>query len=145
MREILFRGKTDKGEWVEGYVFDDDLKESNKMFIGYIVIENGIAIGQNFYEVIPETVGQYTGLTDKNGTKIFEGDIHEHIVGGKSYLFVVKHGKYYDFEASDKRYGWHFQNTKTNDCNSFYGDEEDYANIIGNIYDNPELMKGGAE
>ena len=132
MREILFRGKTDKGEWVQGCFlhngFDYDTaiwEEENKLVT----------------EVTPETIGQYTGLTDKNGTKIFEGDIHEHIVGGKSYLFVVKHGKYYDFEAADKRYGWYFQNTKTNDCNSFYGDESDYANIIGNIHDNPELLE----
>lgn len=45
------------------------------------------------------------------------------------------------FEAADKRYGWYFQNTKTNDCNSFYGDEKKYANIIGNIHDNPELLE----
>ena len=132
MREILFRGKTDKGEWVQGCFlhngFDYDTaiwEEENKLVT----------------EVIPKTVGQYTGLTDKNGKKIFEGDIHEHIVGGKSYFFVVKYGKYYDFEAADKRYGWYFQNTKTNDCNSFYGDEKKYANIIGNIHDNPELLK----
>ena len=134
MREILFRGKTENGEWLEGDLMHNTDRQS--------------IIGVPFFcmkKVIPETIGQYTGLTDKNGTNIFEGDIHEHIVGGKSYLFVVKHGKYYDFEAADKRYGWYFQNTQTNDCNSFYGDEKNYANIIGNIHDNPELLKGGAE
>ncbi len=150
MREILFRGKTDKGEWIEGQLLFFKASVGEKTFA--LIVESCEWDNSNEWfnlckraKVIPETIGQYTGLTDKNGTKIFEGDIHEHIVGGKSYLFVVKHGKYYDFEAADKRYGWYFQNTKTNDCNSFYGDEKDYANIIGNIHDNPELLKGGAE
>ena len=143
MREILFRGKTDKGEWVYGVPFFEE--ERCYIIEDLFICDEYDCTGAVNTMVIPETIGQYTGLTDKNGTNIFEGDIHEHIVGGKSYLFVVKHGKYYDFEAADKRYGWYFQNTQTNDCNSFYGDEKNYANIIGNIHDNPELLKGGAE
>ena len=136
MREILFRGKRpDNGEWAFG-----DLSQHKT---GKVFIKCGSAISS--YEVIPETVGQYTGLTDKNGKKIFEGDIlsiAKIMDGFGTYYFppiaypgnvVVKWGMCawmwetlgeYRFFINFPDAWCHFE-----------------CEVIGNIHDNPELLE----
>lgn len=136
MREILFRGKRkDNGEWVEGYYanFNSDL---HYIYTGYAETDVD-SIYPDCFEVIPETVREYTGLCDKNGNMIFEGDILD---CGDRIVFVKWHEQCGTWDCDFIRY-------KGELCsNGITPVEWKYrAIIIGNIHDNPELLKGGAE
>lgn len=137
MREILFRGKNKvDGEWSIGSL-THDTKYGN-CFIE-VCVHQGIC-----EEVIPETVGQYTGLTDKRGKKIFEGDIikyRHHDINEKA---VIRYG------APENRYtmyGWYLDDNQGNTAFrlSEYFIKDYNCQVIGNIYDNPEFLKGSIE
>lgn len=129
MREILFRGKReDNGEWIEGYLvrrpsaiqvgehyspFAIDRPPKNPDDSGEVRFVDG------------NTVGQFTGLTDKNGRKIFEGDI----VKGEFFGFPMP---LHDYVFT---IGWH-EDVKGYNAN-YFGE----VVVIGNIYDNPELRE----
>ena len=137
MREILFRGKRiDNGEWIEGGICQTE---------GYTIILTSEDFEGTLYEppsselydieIIPETIGQYTGLTDKNGKRVFEGDIIS-IRFEEDVVYYENAEVYFDTE----HYGWH---VRYSDYESFGLWEYDDCDItvIGNIHDNPELLK----
>lgn len=140
MREILFRGKRkDNSEWVEG-----DLHK-NKDFSKAHIHPVGEKIRS--FDIISETVGQYTGLTDKNGKKIFEGDIVRCYDKNLDDEFTAV----VEFGNPNHSYNWGFQLkpiTETNfttDVLLWVEMEETgaFIEVIGNIHDNRELLKGG--
>lgn len=120
MREILFRGKP-KGsvDWLYGHY---------TQYKGVAQIWAGSDNGQWNYVIDPETVGQFTGLTDKNGKKIFEGDICK--VGNLIYKVVFEYSCWWFKILSNKVYC----------CPAFNSHCGEHCEIIGNIHDNPELL-----
>ena len=133
MREILFRGKcADNGEWVDGfYICVADVHYISSGIFGSLI--NGI-INTVGYKVIPETVSQFTGLYDKNGRKIFEGDIVE----GNSEYFTYTH-PYGKVVYDGGQYLISFDDVLEDiECLEAWAND---VEIIGNIYDNPELLE----
>lgn len=139
MREILFKAKRlDNGEWEEGfYVCLNGMQ--HRIYTGYAETDCGDYY-PDWFEIDPKTLCQYTGLTDKNGKQIWENDIcdrHELLTE------IVKQHKgdwTLDYSyALKKAYGHSY-------CNlGFYVCDRSCVEVIGNIFDNPELLKGGAE
>lgn len=134
-REILFRGKSlDFGDWLCGYIRQ---YENGKITI--CDFEKN-----RLWFVDPSTVGQFTGLIDKNGTKIFEGDIlHFWSEYTESYLgkCVVKYGKF-NCSCCNGVFGWYLEG---GDIRDLEGNSIIKYEICGNIHDNPELLEGGVE
>ena len=149
MREILFHGKrADNGEWVEGDLLQTRYHSGH---IEYQIMPQTPV--SSAYPVLPETVGQYTGLTDKNGVRIFEGDI----LRGFEYPFCSNINGEFNYFAEivwfddSSAFGiYTFKNPKSNVRGISEGNTDylEYFNadkweVIGNIYDNPELLEGG--
>lgn len=135
MREILFRGKRkDNGKWVYGFyaLFASNKGLKHGIYTG---TENGCVIP---YEVDPETIGQFTGLTDRNGKKIFEGDIVKE--WSRHWKTPLK-TEINIYEVVCEYLGSLHLIRKTE-----YGENStplyrrSVVEVIGNIYDSPELL-----
>ena len=131
MRDILFRGKrVDNGEWVySSFIMQD---KEHKL----LSTEVELFDGDKWRVVAPETVGQFTGLTDRRGKKIFEGDI----IKGKrlNAMVQIEHRKYLIiFSNGSFCAEWYIgQDNYNNDLHDFFD-----RKVIGNIHDNPELLE----
>ena len=145
MREILFRGKRiDKSEWVDNSEWVEGVYYKQTEFYGdacesYYIISSTEDLGYDqaleYCEVLPETIGQYTGLNDDKGRAIFEGDIVKYCYGDLRKRGVVfYHEKGAKFGVKEKDYEnlsiLHYIHIK-----------EWELEVIGNIYDNPELLE----
>lgn len=148
MREILFRGQTRRygekvwagtgeklpGNWVYGGIFPGTgdfsvIYGGNSETLEISTLEKHV--------VYSDTVGQYTGLMDKNGKRIFEGDV---IRSHNGKVFEVKFGQHMDDENLYQACGWYVHG----DYGTLsFGEDWGGHEIIGNIHDNPDLLKGG--
>ncbi len=162
MREILFRGKCkETGKWYEGnyinlhkttYCLKEDYEADKENDMHHIVFEQmtdwGLPNRHLRVDIIPETVGQFTGLTDKNGKKIFEGDIVKNDWCFLRGYSVIKFGQYKPLDMSNDyqqgHLGFYLEHIHKVDKNTARKDIMYFANkceVIGNIHDNPELLK----
>lgn len=143
MRDILFKAKRkDNGEWVEGLLWKKKYK-SDKIFISCFPDEDD---NEEAYVIDANTICQYTGLTDKNGNKIWEHDI--------VHLFGIDTIRKYDWKAvvefgnPNGLYSWgyqlkpigHFEYNEDILCWVDMEEANIYCEVIGNIFDNPELI-----
>lgn len=137
MREIKFRGKSLLfGKWIYGDYIDATALTSVGRKTGLSRIGYPIIGGYETISVIAETVGQFTGIKDGNGTEIFEGDIIEVTLRHNNTIVST-----YNAIVDQKEGAFGFKN-KQGFC-PFYGQIHENYKVIGNIHDNPELMKGG--
>lgn len=145
MREVLFRGKrVDNGKWVYGFYFREH--RGGYEWKAIILERSNFIDGIPYREVVPETVGQFTGLTDKNGTKIFEGDIVKYNLWDDKFDYCeVKFGYFYaamDSYNGGPALGFYLAdiNGKADDI-GFFENLYKFVEVIGNIHDNPELLE----
>ena len=147
MRDILFRGKKyktsafDETDWAYGSLIDSGNHEQVAIY-PWVNGASTMSVKQLVYArmeaVDPETVGQYTGMTDSNGKKIFEGDI---VVLNKDVKEI------FDVDDGEIRYGWggfyvkEFSSLNSLNVLSYYDGSGLRGEVIGNIHDNPELLR----
>lgn len=142
MRKILFRGKRiDNNEWTYG-----DLIQDGRGYVG-MWAQTPSAVN---YEVESKTIGEYTGCTDKNGKRVFEGDILRVELCGEtgSRICPVYFGEYIDADSVFDDYRCIGFYVKTSDgCGNigFLLTGEFKFEIVGNVYDNPELLECGKD
>ena len=142
MTEILFRGKRlQGGNWIEGYFFKSDInkkeRESGKATLIFTPdCDTFIMVPEchNSFMVVSDTVGQYTGLKDKNGKRIFEGDVAKVLQGKDKDIAYVgfENGAFMLYPKTGNIYErtlWEY----------WYNDWD--VEVIGNITDNPELLE----
>ena len=139
MREILFRGKRiDNGEWIFGNLLDTGRGSSPKDY--FILPESGAEFDE-YIQVDPATVGQYTGLKGKNGKRIFEGDIIKisevlRVLDFITDVYFDNSGfRYRHADGSGSILPRHTKKVEG------YEDVTSDVEIIGNVVDNPELLE----
>lgn len=137
MREILFRAKRiDNGEWVEGYylktTLGKDIEPSDVIFVPFKINRSG---QWGWIKVLPETLCQFTGMVDKNGRRIWENDIIKHEISDTIGVVKWYHEDYV---------GWYLDDVVV-DEQQFTDEMWNECEVIGNIFDHPELLKGEAE
>ena len=178
MREILFRGKNiDNGKWIYGgyvhlhkttycYAGSDDGNNDIHRIVFERMTDWNLPNQHMMADVLPETVGQYTGLTDKNGVKIFEGDVVQYnTYDDFDCQSVVKFGEYNQDgsagEYSARKCIGFYVDVDNFTCPDWCEDAPDYfpkhfkqqnvlevardCQVIGNIHDNPEILEGGGD
>lgn len=152
MREILFRGKRkDNGEWVEGFLLKGQRTYIVTLdAVDYMVVSISYAACVELVEVIPESVSQYTGLTDKNGEKIFEGDL----LNGFEYPFLSDNEHNYFAEViwfdNCPAFGLYthkhplatVSGISAGNCDIIEDFDGSQWEVIGNIHDNTEMLEG---
>lgn len=136
MRKILFRAKHYKTkQWVYGIPFRNPVNGlDNDGYYPQIIPEiNKMHSTIDRCCVIEETISQYTGLTNNNDTKIFEGDIIQNVTEGKTAVvqWFSEYSAFMLWCKSENKVYWLYDNNFSN------------IEVIGNIYDNPELLKDG--
>ena len=128
-REILFKAKRlDNGKWETGYYFKAGEKH---MMLCFFTNENGLY--HNMYQIDPKTLCQFTGLTDKNGKKIWENDI---VRCGRN--IVVSWDEHFASWCLTRK-GWLYKH--------FFGESQnpEDCEVVGNIFDNPDLLEENHE
>ena len=135
-REILFKGKRIfDGEWIEGNVLNIKGEENPRIATSCLIGEQGEPLIVAAYEIDPETICQYTGLTDKNDKQIWENDIVQHVQRRAQ-------------RGANLRVSWHtfcasWMLSREEWMNRFFGEgvEPEDVEVIGNFFDNPELLE----